>query len=61
MRAMKLRLLLMGCILSAIGVIIMATRGVVTGFIGLLGVGMCCSCLGYSGNSFARKRALADR
>jgi UPF0716 family protein affecting phage T7 exclusion len=36
---MKLRLLLMGCIISAIGAILLVARGFATGFIGLSLVG----------------------
>jgi hypothetical protein len=37
---MKLRLLLMGCIISAIGSILLAARGFAVDFAGLLGVGI---------------------
>jgi hypothetical protein len=37
---MKLRFLLMGCIISAIGAILIATRGFSADFVGLLAVGV---------------------
>jgi hypothetical protein len=43
---MKLRLLLMGCIISAIGSILLATRGLAADFAGLLGVGIVLLVLG---------------
>jgi len=43
---MKLRLLLMGCIISAIGAILLATRGFATDFIGFLAVGIVLLVLG---------------
>jgi len=43
---MKLRLLLMGCIISAIGAILLATRGFATDFVGLLAVGLVLLVLG---------------
>jgi hypothetical protein len=38
-KAMKLRLLLMGCTISAIEVILLATRGLAASFAGLPGAG----------------------
>ena len=38
MKAMKLRLILMGCIISFMGAILLAVRGFATDFVGLLSV-----------------------
>ena len=40
MKAMKLRLLAMGGILSVLGAILLTVRGYSTGLVGLLGVGI---------------------
>ncbi len=45
-KAMKLRLLLMGCIITAIGVILLAARGFATSFVGLSLVGIVLLVLG---------------
>lgn len=39
-KSMKLRFLLMGCIISAIGAVLLTTRGFSTDFVGLLAVGL---------------------
>jgi hypothetical protein len=37
---MKLRFLLMGCIISALGVVLLAARGFTQDYVGLLALGM---------------------
>jgi hypothetical protein len=43
---MKLRFLIMGCIISALGAIFLATRGYSEGLVGVLGVGIVLLVLG---------------
>jgi len=46
MKATKLRLLLMGCIITAIGVILLAARDFATSFVGLAFMGVILQLLG---------------
>jgi membrane-bound ClpP family serine protease len=46
MNSMKLRLLLMGCILTALGVILLVVRGYSVPFVGIIGVGIVLAAVG---------------
>jgi hypothetical protein len=43
---MKLRLILMGCILTAIGILLLVVRGYSVSFVGIIGVGILLAAVG---------------